>query len=113
MWLGGVAAGHMLSRRTGREVTLCPMRWLAGIPCPTCGLTRAGFLLLRGRPMAAIAQNPLFVTAGLVLLGMLAIRLVAGRTFEVKLAPGQRTAALLLAAAAVGVNWAYVIVCVG
>ncbi len=112
-WLGGVAAAHVLSLYSGREVSLCPMRRFAGIPCPTCGLTRASFLLLEGRLVAAVLQNPLFVIAGGVLLVMLAVRLAIGRAIELKLTPRERIVAGLAALAAVLANWAYVIVYVG
>lgn len=41
----------------------CPFRTLTGIPCPTCGSTRALLALARGHLLEALASNPL-LTAG-------------------------------------------------
>lgn len=48
---------------------LCPLLAFSGIPCPTCGATRALAALATGDLPAALALNPLIaVTAGLLLL---------------------------------------------
>ena len=36
----------------------CPIRYVTGIPCPGCGMTRAAYLLMHGHPIAALRQNP-------------------------------------------------------
>ena len=54
-------------------VTLCPLRRFLGIPCPTCGTTRAVAALLRGNVREALALNPLmatFLCVGMPLLGV-------------------------------------------
>ena len=38
---------------------LCPFHALTGLPCPTCGATRALFAFVAGRPLEAIRYNPL------------------------------------------------------
>ncbi len=38
--------------------TICPMQIFLGLPCPGCGLTRAGFLLLGGHPIEAFRMHP-------------------------------------------------------
>lgn len=38
--------------------SLCPMVVITGLPCPGCGLTRAGFLLLRGDFAQAFLLHP-------------------------------------------------------
>jgi hypothetical protein len=43
----------------------CVFRALTGIPCPTCGTTRAATALLDGRLVEALAANPLATAAGL------------------------------------------------
>lgn len=48
-------------------LTLCPLKRLTGIPCPTCGTTRACLLLLRGHPRDAFAMQP-FALVGIPLL---------------------------------------------
>lgn len=41
-----------------RGPTLCLFRRATGTACPTCGLTRASALLLRGEVRAAVAMHP-------------------------------------------------------
>lgn len=38
---------------------LCPFAFLSGLPCPGCGLTRAGLCLLRGDVLEAMRYSPL------------------------------------------------------
>jgi hypothetical protein len=38
---------------------LCPFAYFSGVPCPGCGLTRAGLCLLRGDVQGAMALSPL------------------------------------------------------
>jgi len=37
---------------------ICPTMWLFGIPCPACGLTRAGLRLMRLDFVGAFTYNP-------------------------------------------------------
>jgi hypothetical protein len=43
----------------------CPLRHLTGIPCATCGATRAALALAEGRWPDALAANPLLAAGGL------------------------------------------------
>lgn len=45
---------------------LCPFRVLTGVPCPTCGATRALFAFAQGDLVASLRLNPL-VGGGLLL----------------------------------------------
>lgn len=40
---------------------ICPLRMLFGIPCPTCGTTRAIGLLLKGKITEAAVVNPIWI----------------------------------------------------
>jgi hypothetical protein len=44
----------------------CVFRSLTGIPCPTCGTTRAAAAFLDGHLITAFAANPLAAAAGLL-----------------------------------------------
>ena len=93
-------------------VTLCPMKRLLGVPCPTCGTTRAFAELLRGDVFGAFARQPLLMSCSLLGLPvLLAIRIVSGqKTMADLLAVVSRSAVFwCLAAAAVLANWIYVI----
>ncbi|MGL6133267.1 MAG: DUF2752 domain-containing protein [Prochlorococcaceae cyanobacterium] len=83
----------------------CPLRALTGIPCPTCFLTRATELALRGDLGGSLAQHAFgpLAAATLVAWSVLAIRqrrLVP--RLLVRLPPAQLPAWPLAAAAAVG-----------
>ncbi len=42
---------------------LCPLKTATGVPCVTCGGTRAALSLMHGRPFAALRWNPLVALA--------------------------------------------------
>jgi len=44
----------------------CVFRSLTGLPCPTCGTTRAASAFLDGHIITALAANPLAAAAGLL-----------------------------------------------
>ena len=93
-------------------VTLCPMKRLLGVPCPTCGTTRAFAELLRGDVFGAFARQPLVMSCSLLGLPiLLAIRIVSGRkTMAELLATVSRSAVFwCFAVAVVLANWIYVI----
>lgn len=47
------------------QPTLCPLLRFTGIPCPSCGGTRAGLYLLGGDPVAAFKMNAALTAAAL------------------------------------------------
>jgi uncharacterized protein DUF2752 len=89
----------------------CPWHRLTGLPCPGCGTTRALVALLEGRPATALAMNPLAAIAavGFVLAGLAAPLWVAAGAPVPDLQARLRPAWTLAAAAAVALNWAWLV----
>jgi len=90
----------------------CPLKSIAGLPCPTCGATRAALALVAFDPWAAVMLNPLATGAWLLLIGgglaALAYTLTGRRLPTL---PNRLPMTLRLAAvAAVTVNWIYLVV---
>ena len=54
------------------EISLCPVYNLVGIPCPSCGMTRAWAFALQGRAGEALAYQPMFWVV--ILLPFLALK---------------------------------------
>jgi len=49
-------------------VTVCLIKNITGIPCPSCGITRAVLLLIGGEILPAILMNPLGCITAVALL---------------------------------------------
>ena len=49
---------------------VCGFRWLTGLPCPLCGLTRGMFALAKGHVGEALHWHALSPLAALMLLGV-------------------------------------------
>jgi len=52
--------------------TVCPFYFIVGLPCPGCGLTRAGLLLLSGSPVESLRMHPLLLPV-VIYLAVLAV----------------------------------------
>jgi len=90
----------------------CPFRAATGIPCATCGMTRAVVHLARGALGAALAASPLGAAAAAAAWGfalLAALRLALGRPWP-RLGPGPARAAAVAGGVALLANWAYVVV---
>lgn len=79
LW-GAAAAAAVVLRPFWLQLALlglppCPLRAATGIPCPTCGTTRATVALLHGEVGIAFSLNPLATLAGMVFVlgGILAV----------------------------------------
>ena len=73
--LCGAALGHLALVAAGVPGWPCPVRSALGIPCPGCGLGRAGVLLLRGQFAASLHMHAFagIVIAALVLFVVAAV----------------------------------------
>lgn len=89
----------------------CPLRTLTGIPCPTCGTTRAALALLDGRVTDALVANPLGTLAGIgfVLGGIAAPIWCLLRLPMVEFEPGHGRLVAVALALALLANWIWVI----
>ncbi len=99
----------VLVKPAGTEATLCLFRNATGLPCPTCGSTRAALAVADGRLVDAVVLNPLMTVAILVGVVWLTFHVGFARRIELDLTRPARglawgTMALLLAA-----NWVWVI----
>ncbi len=92
--------------------TLCPFRAATGVPCATCGMTRAFVRLAHGDAAGALAASPLGALAAALawafaLLALL--RPAVGRPWP-RVGPRAARAAGLLGGAALLANWAYLVI---
>ena len=107
-----VAAGAWLVSEGYVRLGTCGLKELVGLPCLSCGATRATLLLLDGQFGPAFAMQPLVIVAygllimwGLISLGTLA----TGRKLAVSLT--RRESVLLKVAVVVlpVANWCYLV----
>jgi hypothetical protein len=108
-WLVLVGVFELLKPTAWSAVSLCPVKTLTDVPCPTCGSTRAVHGLLTGHWFGALAENPLMTVVVLMSFGWVIVRYGLGRRIVPDVgASGERRLwlALLLLLAA---NWLYVV----
>ena len=111
-----VALGIVAAALPGIEngPVACPFRAVTGLPCPTCGLTRAAHSLMRGDLDSALAVNPfdtIFLLVAVPLFaGLWVANLAAGFAVRISMSPTERRAAWALLTAVVLANWVYVLV---
>ncbi len=93
----------------GSDLTPCMFRNATGVPCPTCGSTRAAFAVADGRLFDAVLFNPLVTVAAVLAAAWLVMRVGFARQVTINLPPraGARVWAAL--AALLAANWIYVI----
>ena len=112
-WGAAAAASIALAPLAGRAAELVPpclFRSVTGLPCPTCGSTRAVLALARLDLAGAVALNPLAVASAIVFLAgglIAAVAALAGRPLrEPERYP---PAARLALVAAVAANWVWLL----
>jgi ascorbate-specific PTS system EIIC-type component UlaA len=103
-----VAAGHEELPRV-----ICPFRHLTGIPCFTCGGTRAVLALTRGDVRAAFLWNPLVAISAIAALAWLVyaaiVTTLRAPRLRVRLAERDRFVFRAAAWTAITGNWVFLI----
>ena len=108
--LGALAVGLLNLDHLGFSV--CALKTVTGIPCPTCGGTRAIGCLARWDLVGALRMNPLVALAGLAAIPWFvadAVLLVRGRALDVSVSPRMASVLRVLTVAALGFNWLYLL----
>ena len=111
--MGAVAAAAVSLLHLDRlPFAVCMFKAVTGVPCMTCGTTRALGRLVAGDLPGALAQNPLAATFVLMLVpwGLADLFLMTrGQAVGVELSPPAASSVRVALVAAVLVNWAYLI----
>jgi len=119
LWLAVAGAGlTCLALTTAHVVDVrlptCPFKMLTGLPCPTCGVTRAVMAMTRFDLGAAFAFNPLAVVGAALGLAYLAYAsiVLAWRLprFRPVLAPRDAALVRVGAIALLSANWIYLVI---
>lgn len=83
--LAGIVLSSPLALRFAQylehQPTLCPLQRFAGMPCPSCGGTRAAFYLWGADPIQALKSNAGVTLLILAAVGFLARKMVTGNYF--------------------------------
>ncbi|HOX25114.1 MAG TPA: DUF2752 domain-containing protein [Candidatus Krumholzibacteria bacterium] len=91
----------------------CPLRALSGLPCPTCGGTRALVALADGRLVAAVADNALVTVAVLAVaawsLGALAATVVPAWRRRIVADAGDRRRLVVLGGGLIAAGWVWLL----
>ena len=90
----------------------CPFHAITGLPCPTCGVTRAALALARGDVSAALGLQPLFVLAGCAALGVILRAICAtatGNYIKVEMVPNEHVWVRHALPGMIALNWLYLL----
>jgi Protein of unknown function (DUF2752) len=108
--LAGSAVGLLHLDRL--PLPLCAFKALTGLPCMTCGTTRALGRLFVHDIAGALSMNPLATLAAfaIALWGLTDLLLLSrGRALGVAMDPGTARVVRVLAVLAILVNWGYLV----
>ena len=114
LWLAAAASALALRPlwlAAAPNLRPCVFRAITGIPCPTCGTTRAATAFLNGEILAAFAANPLAAGFGLLfVVGAPLATLWAIARWPVPLLPTPIPMWIRVSAVAlVAINWLWVL----
>ena len=105
LWFAMVGTAWWATKVTGTPVVVCLFRNATGQPCPTCGGTRAGAMLLQGRIVDAFQLNPV-VSAWLLVMPLFLIwRLVRREPLPPRVRKTLWNSMLI----SLGLGWAYML----
>jgi hypothetical protein len=121
LWVSVALAGFAIlvlgqvSAQFEIPVPLCPLKHITGIPCPTCGGTRALRALLgHGALLSALRWNPLVTAAALILLPCLVyaalVTIFKWPRFRAALTPTDQRFLRTTAWLAILANWAFLVI---
>jgi len=111
LWLALVAAVVLFAPATDGGHMLCNFKRVTGVPCPTCGTTRAVIALTSGDVTQAFVLNPLTTLALFMGFFWMILRIGFGASMHCSFAiRGARISAWGALAALVLANWVYLIV---
>ena len=108
-WLAAVALYTALARSVEHAPALCVFRTVTGLPCPTCGTTRATLAFARGDMLSGVLYNPFVVTALAIGLTLCAVQWGFGKRIEIAMSPRSKRFGWALVAVLFLTNWAYLI----
>lgn len=109
VWLALVGLCEWLEPADANVPSLCRVKAVTGIACPTCGTTRAVKAAVTGDVIGAWLFNPFVVTALLAGALWLTWRFATGRAVVLRLNRSGRIAVWSVIAALFALNWAYLI----
>jgi hypothetical protein len=117
VWLAvsiAALAGGAAWRAIGFAWPQCPFLAMTGLPCLTCGATRATIAFVHGNFPVAISWNPLafFALCGVALFDLYAIIVLLGRAPRLRIVDWTKTEKNIVRIAvvsAIALNWIYLL----
>ncbi len=109
----GAAAAVGVLHLDRLPMTICLFKQLTGLPCATCGSTRAFGRLYHLDLPGAAALNPFATLAalGILLWGLADLALLTrGRVLTLDTTPGESRTLAWAVLLALGLNWAYLLI---
>lgn len=109
-WIAMVITGIVVERITGQPMQMCMFKRVTGLPCATCGSTRAVRALVEGDPLRAITMNPLVVALLAIAPVYVLVRWLRPIPQQrARWSSSQQATAWIVCVALFAANWVYVI----